>query len=51
MRYYFVISGCTVGLIGDDITVVNEFSGSDKPRYSQKLQGLKVIHIGDTIRF
>ena len=42
---YFVISGCTVGLIGDDIkAVVNEFSGSDKPVIFAETSGFK----GDT---
>lgn len=44
---YFVISGCTVGLIGDDIkAVVNEFSGSDKPVIFAETSGFK----GDTYR-
>lgn len=44
---YFVVSGCTVGLIGDDIkAVVNEFSGSDKPVIFAETSGFK----GDTYR-
>jgi nitrogenase molybdenum-iron protein beta chain len=44
---YFVISGCTVGLIGDDIrAVVNEFSGSEKPVIFAETSGFK----GDTYR-
>lgn len=44
---YFVISGCTVGLIGDDIkAVVNEFSGSGKPVIFAETFGFK----GDTYK-
>jgi nitrogenase molybdenum-iron protein beta chain len=44
---YFVISGCTVGLIGDDIrSVVNEFAGSDKPVIFAETSGFK----GDTYK-
>lgn len=42
---YFVISGCTAGLIGDDIkSVVGEFSGSKKPVIFAETSGFK----GDT---
>lgn len=42
---YFVISGCTAGLIGDDIkSVVAEFKGSPKPVIFAETSGFK----GDT---
>ncbi len=44
---YFVVSGCTVGLIGDDIkAVVSEFSGNDKPIIFAETPGFK----GDTYK-
>ena len=42
---YFVVSGCTTGLIGDDIkSVVSEFKGSEKPVIFAETSGFK----GDT---
>jgi nitrogenase molybdenum-iron protein beta chain len=42
---YFIISGCTAGLIGDDIrAVVSEFAGSEKPVIFAETSGFK----GDT---
>ena len=45
--FYFVVTGCTVGLIGDDIkAVVNKFSDNDKPVIFAETPGFK----GDTYK-